>query len=132
MYHTLKEIGVDLKHDTIFPCGLQSQRILVLKNNIELGQFQTNSPRYIPISEEFWKALARLPTVYDYATYRKVLERFGTHYLAGGSLGGSFSVVARIDQETQTYMSEREQVSSVVFYAVVCVSYLLKSFKSGC
>lgn len=80
------------------------QRLLVLKNNIELGQFQSNSPRYLPISEEFWKALAKLPAVYDYAAYRKVLERFGTHYRAAGSLGGSFSVVAKIDEETQRYM----------------------------
>lgn len=105
-----------------FSCGLQYQRLVVLKNNIELGQFQSNSPRYLPISEEFWKALAKLPAVYDYAAYRKVLERFGTHYRAAGSLGGSFSVVARIDEETQTYMSEREQVLSVIFCRVVCIS----------
>lgn len=93
-----------------------------MKSNIELGQFQSNSPRYLPISEEFWKALAKLPAVYDYAAYRKVLERFGTHYRAAGSLGGSFSAVARIDEETQTYMSEREQVLSVIFCGVVCIS----------
>lgn len=79
---------------------------MVLRNNIEVGQFQSNSPRYLPISEEFWKALAKLPAVYNYAAYREILQRFGTHYLAGGTLGGSFSVVASIDEETQRYMSE--------------------------
>lgn len=85
---------------------MQYQRLLVLRNHIELGQFQSNSPRYLPISEEFWKALSKLPAVYDYAAYRQILEQFGTHYLAAGTLGGSFSVVASISDETQRYMSE--------------------------
>lgn len=90
-----------------FSCGLQNRRLLVLKNDVEVGQFQSNSPRYLPISEEFWKALAKLPAVYDFAAYRQILELFGTHYLAAGTLGGSFNVVASIDEETQSYMSER-------------------------
>ncbi|CAK6950602.1 complement component C7 [Scomber scombrus] len=79
-------------------------KILVLKNDIEVAQFQSNSPQYLPISEEFWKALAKLPSVYDYAAYRRVLERFGTHYLSEGNLGGSFKVVAKIDEETERQM----------------------------
>lgn len=102
-----------------FLCGLQNHRLLVLKNNIEVGQFQSNSPRYLPISEVFWKALAKLPAVYDYAAYRQILEQFGTHYLAAGTLGGSFSVVAGIDEETQRYMSTRQHVLSVAFYTQI-------------
>lgn len=82
------------------------QKLLVLKNDIEVAQFQSNSPSYIPLSEELWKALVKLPSVYDYAAYRKLLERFGTHYLSEGSLGGTFKVVAKIEEETQSYMSE--------------------------
>ncbi|TKS78575.1 Complement component C7 [Collichthys lucidus] len=70
----------------------RTHKLLVLKNAIEVAQFQSNSPEYLPISEEFWKALAKLPPVYDYAAYRKVLEMYGTHYLSEGSLGGSFKL----------------------------------------
>ncbi|XP_029295538.1 complement component C7 isoform X2 [Cottoperca gobio] len=89
----------------------QSQKLLVLKSDIEIAQFQTNSHQYLPLSEEFWKALVKLPSVYDYAAYRKVLERFGTHYLSEGSLGGSFKVIVKIDEET-----ERRMVSSSFNY----------------
>lgn len=82
----------------------RTQKILVLKNDIEVAQFQSNSAQYLPISEELWKALVKLPSVYNYAAYRKVLERFGTHYLSEGNLGGSFKVLARIDEETEKYM----------------------------
>lgn len=79
---------------------------MVLKNDIEVAQFQSNAPQYLPISEEFWKALVKLPSLYDYAAYRKVLERFGTHYMSEGSLGGSFKAVVKIDAETEKHMCE--------------------------
>lgn len=79
---------------------------MVLKSDIEVAQFQSNSPQYLPLSEEFWKALVKLPSVYDYAAYRKVLQMFGTHYLSEGSLGGSLEIIAKIDEETQRQMGE--------------------------
>ncbi|XP_069555659.1 complement component C7 isoform X1 [Brachyistius frenatus] len=82
----------------------QTRKLLVLKNDIKVAQFQSNSPQHLPISEEFWKALAKLPSVYDYSAYRSVLERFGTHYLSAGSLGGSFKVIAWLDAETEKQM----------------------------
>ncbi|XP_028270432.1 complement component C7 [Parambassis ranga] len=72
--------------------------LMVLKNNIEVAQFQSNSPKYLPISERFWRALAKLPSVYDYSAYRKVLQDFGTHYLSEGNLGGSFEVFATVSK----------------------------------
>lgn len=90
------------------------QKLLVLKNDVEVAQFQSNAPRYIPLSEELWKALVKLPSVYDYAAYRKLLERFGTHYLSEGSLGGSFKFFAKIDEATERYMSEQLLTNSIV------------------
>ncbi|XP_047447611.1 complement component C7 [Mugil cephalus] len=88
----------------------QTQRVLILKNDIEVAQFQSNSPQYLPISEEFWKALTKLPSVYDYPAYRKVLERFGTHYLSEGSLGGAFRIVDTLDEKTVRFLeTEREE-----------------------
>uniref|UniRef100_A0A7N8YQG0 Complement component C7 n=1 Tax=Mastacembelus armatus TaxID=205130 RepID=A0A7N8YQG0_9TELE len=78
----------------------QTHKLLVLKNDIEVAQFQSSSPQYLPVSEELWKALAKLPSVYDYSAYRKVLEKFGTHYLSEGSLGGALNIISLIDEET--------------------------------
>lgn len=79
---------------------------MVVKNDVEVAQFQNNAPGYLSLSEEFWKVLATLPTVYDYATYRMVVERFGTHYLSEGTLGGYFHALLSIDQETAKQMGE--------------------------
>ncbi|XP_053277557.1 complement component C7 [Pleuronectes platessa] len=82
----------------------QTHRLLVLRSDIEVVRFESTAPQYIPLSDEFWRAVAKLPSVYDYSAYRKVLERFGTHYLSEGSLGGSFRVFAKIDEETERQM----------------------------
>uniref|UniRef100_H3C1J3 Complement component C7 n=1 Tax=Tetraodon nigroviridis TaxID=99883 RepID=H3C1J3_TETNG len=112
----------------------QMQKLLVLKNEIEVAQFQSNSPQYIPLSEELWKALVKLPSVYDYAAYRKVLERFGTHYLSEGSLGGTFKVVAKIDEETQRYMrtesSEYNECEETKYW-ILFFSFTRKTCRSG-
>ncbi|CDQ90252.1 unnamed protein product [Oncorhynchus mykiss] len=84
----------------------RNNHLLVVKNNVEVAQFQNQAPGYLSLSEEFWKVLATLPTVYDYATYRMVVERFGTHYLSEGTLGGYFQALLSIDQETATQMAK--------------------------
>lgn len=83
---------------------------MILKNNIEVAQFQSNSPKYLPISERFWTALVKLPSVYDYSAYRKVLQDFGTHYLSEGNLGGSFKVFATVSKNYE------ELKGKVMFY----------------
>ncbi|XP_076005639.1 complement component C7 [Genypterus blacodes] len=87
----------------------QNRRLLVIKNDIELAQFQMNSPQYLTVSEELWKALVKLPAVYNYAAYGKILERFGTHYLSEGSLGGSFKTILSIDEETSKRIVEEKR-----------------------
>ncbi|KAM4745859.1 complement component C7 [Anableps anableps] len=84
----------------------ETKRLVVLKNEVEVAQFQSNSPRYLQISEEFWKALAKLPSVYDYSAYRKILERFGTHYISEGSMGGSLNAIVSISEETEKRMDD--------------------------
>jgi len=92
---------------------------LVLKNDIEVAQFQSNSPQHLPLSEGFWKALVKLPSVYDFAAYRTVLQRFGTHYLSEGSLGGSFRIVGKIDEATEKQMGENLYIISSL---VICLN----------
>ncbi|KAJ3603468.1 hypothetical protein NHX12_028214 [Muraenolepis orangiensis] len=69
--------------------------------NYDFHDKQT-SDKYIPISEEFWKALGALPVVYDYATYSGVLERFGTHYRSEGTVGGYVKAVMYRSEDNTT------------------------------
>ncbi|XP_061733152.1 complement component 7b isoform X2 [Nerophis ophidion] len=80
----------------------KNHRILVLKNKVELAQFQNSAPQYLTLAEDFWKALVRLPQTYDYSAYRLLLQMYGTHYLQEGSLGGKYQGFLEMDNQAFT------------------------------
>ncbi|XP_041666399.1 complement component 7b isoform X2 [Cheilinus undulatus] len=77
----------------------KAHRLLILKNKVELAQFQNSAPEYLTLAEGFWKALSSLPLTYDYSAYRQLLQTYGTHYLSEGSLGGDYQALLELDQE---------------------------------
>ncbi|XP_010876208.2 complement component C7 [Esox lucius] len=77
----------------------KSHRLLIIKNKVELAQFQNTGPRYITLAEDFWKALTTLPSTYSYPAYRYLLHKYGTHYLSEGSLGGQYQALVEFDNE---------------------------------
>lgn len=79
---------------------VQAHRLIILKNRVELAQFQNSAPRYLTLAEGFWKALSSLPLTYDYSAYRQLLETYGTHYLTEGTLGGEYQALLEFDQQT--------------------------------
>uniref|UniRef100_A0A3B4ATJ5 Complement component C7 n=1 Tax=Periophthalmus magnuspinnatus TaxID=409849 RepID=A0A3B4ATJ5_9GOBI len=100
-WHYRKDIACKSYQSFFF--FFQKFRLLILKNDIELASFQASSPEYIPLAEEFWKALSKLPTVYNYAAYRAIITRFGTHYFSEGTIGGSLNVFVRLDSDVRTH-----------------------------
>ncbi|XP_061655557.1 complement component 7b [Phyllopteryx taeniolatus] len=78
----------------------KNQRLIILKNKVELAQFQNSAPQYLTLAEEFWKALIALPFTYNYAAYRRLLQTYGTHYLSEGSLGGEYQGLLELDRQT--------------------------------
>uniref|UniRef100_A0A8C7YT26 Complement component C7 n=1 Tax=Oryzias sinensis TaxID=183150 RepID=A0A8C7YT26_9TELE len=83
----------------------QAYRIIILKNKVALAQFQNSAPDYLPLSESFWKDLSSLPLTYDYSAYRRLLQTYGTHYLAEGVLGGEYQGLLELDQHAFTSTS---------------------------
>ncbi|KAL0965428.1 hypothetical protein UPYG_G00281170 [Umbra pygmaea] len=77
----------------------KSHRLLIIKNKVELAQFQNTGPQYITLAESFWKALSSLPTTYSYPAYRSLLQTYGTHYLSEGVLGGQYQALLEFDNE---------------------------------
>ncbi|XP_034751456.1 complement component C7 [Etheostoma cragini] len=76
-----------------------AHRLIVLKNKVELAQFQNSAPQYLTLAEGFWKALSSLPYTYDYSIYRRLFETYGTHYLSEGSLGGEYQGLLEVDRQ---------------------------------
>ncbi|XP_036972742.1 complement component 7b [Acanthopagrus latus] len=77
----------------------KAYRLLILKNKVELAQFQNSAPQYLTLTQGFWKALSSLPLTYDYSAYRRLLQTYGTHYLSEGSLGGEYQALLELDRQ---------------------------------
>lgn len=77
----------------------KAHRLIILKNKVELAQFQNSAPQYLTLSEGFWKALSSLPFTYDYSAYRRLFQTYGTHYLSEGSLGGEYQAFLELDRQ---------------------------------
>ncbi|XP_067107258.1 complement component 7b isoform X2 [Osmerus mordax] len=88
----------------------KSYKLIILRNTVELAQFQNSAPQYLNLAEGFWKALASLPLTYDYPAYRSLLQTYGTHYLSEGALGGQYQVLLELDNEAlkETRTTDRE------------------------
>lgn len=72
---------------------------MVIQNTVEVAQFINNNPEFLQLAEPFWKELSYLPSLYDYSAYRRLIDRYGTHYLQSGSLGGEYKVLFYVDSE---------------------------------
>ncbi|XP_076613355.1 complement component C7-like [Chaetodon auriga] len=77
----------------------KAYRLIILKNKVELAQFQNSAPQYLTLAEGFWKALSSLPLTYDYSVYRQLFQTYGTHYLSEGTLGGEYQAVLEFDRQ---------------------------------
>jgi len=70
-----------------------------------VAQFQNNAPEYLPLSEDFWKDLLALPSTYDLSAYQFFIQRYGTHYMEEGSLGGQYRALLELDADYMMQMS---------------------------
>ncbi|XP_075698490.1 complement component C7 [Rhinoderma darwinii] len=77
----------------------KSYQFLVIRNHMEVAQFINNNPEHLLLAEPFWRELFNLPSVYEYTAYRKLIDRYGTHFLHSGSLGGEYEFRFYLDTE---------------------------------
>lgn len=82
---------------------------------MEVAQFINNNPEFLQLAEPFWRELSYLPSLYDYSAYRQLIEKYGTHFLQSGSLGGEYKVLFYVD-------TEKMKQSGRVFLKFLCKS----------
>ncbi|KAK4810606.1 hypothetical protein QYF61_007343 [Mycteria americana] len=85
--------------ESVLAYTFQSQQLMVVENSVEVAQFINNHPDFLTLAEPFWKELDNLPIIYEYNTYQRLIEHFGTHFLHSGSLGGHYEVIFYMDTD---------------------------------
>nr|AXB74598.1 complement component 6 [Planiliza haematocheilus] len=66
---------------------------------LPVSTFKVRDPGDLVLSLPFLQFLHALPLEYNYALYRDIFQRFGTHYYSSGTLGGHYDLVYQYSRE---------------------------------
>uniref|UniRef100_A0A672N870 Complement component C7 n=1 Tax=Sinocyclocheilus grahami TaxID=75366 RepID=A0A672N870_SINGR len=112
MRHEEERKNIRGGHDhKIFHNNLKQDKtyhLLIIRNEVEVAQFQNTAPEYLLLSEDFWKDLSALPSTYDPSAYRFLIQHYGTHYMEEGSLGGQYRALLELDASYMMEMSRTD------------------------
>lgn len=67
-------------------------------SSVQTAQFKMRS-RDLVLEEEMLQSLMDLPEEYDFGSYSHFLNKYGTHHVTHGSMGGTVEHVAIVDKE---------------------------------
>uniref|UniRef100_A0A3B5LD03 Complement component 6, duplicate 1 n=1 Tax=Xiphophorus couchianus TaxID=32473 RepID=A0A3B5LD03_9TELE len=66
---------------------------------LPISNFTVKDPQDLVHSLPFLQFLHALPLDYNYALYREIFQRFGTHYYSSGKLGGHYDLLYQYSRE---------------------------------
>ncbi|XP_044030054.1 complement component C6 isoform X1 [Siniperca chuatsi] len=76
---------------------------------LPVSTFKVRDPGDLVLSQPFLQFLHALPLEYNYALYRDIFQRFGTHYYSTGTLGGHYDLLYQFSREELTSSGETEE-----------------------
>lgn len=83
-------------------CGfpfLQDSKFLRVHHVLPVSTFRMMDSENLVLSQPFLQFLHALPLDYNYALYREIFQRFGTHYYHSGILGGRYDLLYQYSRE---------------------------------
>ncbi|XP_068190258.1 complement component C6 [Antennarius striatus] len=76
---------------------------------LPVSTFKVRDPGDLVLSQPFLQFLHALPLEYNYALYREIFQRFGTHYYSTGKLGGHYDLLYQYRREEITSSGQTEE-----------------------
>lgn len=83
----------------VFLLLLQDSKFLRVHQVLPVSTFKMRDSENLVLSQPFLQFLHALPLEYNYALYREIFQRFGTHYYHSGILGGSYDLLYQYSRE---------------------------------
>uniref|UniRef100_A0A3Q1EX34 Complement component C6-like n=1 Tax=Acanthochromis polyacanthus TaxID=80966 RepID=A0A3Q1EX34_9TELE len=80
---------------------------------LPVSTFKVKEPGDLVLSLPFRQFLHALPLEYNYALYREIFQRFGTHYYSSGTLGGHYDLLYQYSREELKSSANTSPYSSV-------------------
>ncbi|KAM9331009.1 complement component C7 [Gastrophryne carolinensis] len=107
----------------------KSYQYLVIRNTVEVAQFINKNAEQLNLAEPFWKELVHLPSVYEYSSYRRLIDKYGTHFLQSGSMGGEYEF--RFFLETDIMKNNGVEQSDVTKCTSTSIDLLIVRFSQS-
>ncbi|XP_050928728.1 complement component C6 isoform X2 [Lates calcarifer] len=76
---------------------------------LPVSKFKVKEPGDVVLSLPFLQFLHALPLEYNYALYRDIFQRFGTHYYSSGTLGGHYDLLYQYNREELKSSGQTEE-----------------------
>ncbi|XP_040914699.1 complement component C6 [Toxotes jaculatrix] len=76
---------------------------------LPVSTFEVKDPEDLVLSQPFLQFLHALPLDYNYALYRDIFQRFGTHYYSSGTLGGHYDLLYQYNRQELTSSGVTEE-----------------------
>ncbi|XP_056146818.1 complement component C6 [Lampris incognitus] len=76
---------------------------------LPVSKFKVRDSGDLVLSGPFLQYLHALPLDYNYALYRDIFQRFGTHYYGSGTLGGHYDLLYQYSREELISSGETEE-----------------------
>lgn len=76
---------------------------------LPVSTFKLRDPGGLVLSLPFLQFLHALPLEYNYALYRDIFQRFGTHYYGSGKLGGHYDLLYQYSRQEMISSGETEE-----------------------
>ncbi|XP_020491685.2 complement component C6 isoform X2 [Labrus bergylta] len=87
----------------------KDSKFLRVHQVLPVSTFKVRDPGDLVLSQPFLQFLHALPLMYNYALYREIFQRFGTHYYSSGVLGGDYDLLYQYSREELKSSGETEE-----------------------
>uniref|UniRef100_A0A3P8N656 Complement component 6 n=1 Tax=Astatotilapia calliptera TaxID=8154 RepID=A0A3P8N656_ASTCA len=78
---------------------IKDSKFIRVNQVLPVSTFKIRDPGDLVLSQPFLQFLHALPLDYNYALYREIFQRFGTHYYSSGTLGGHYDLLYQYSRE---------------------------------
>ncbi|XP_074546866.1 complement component C6 [Halichoeres trimaculatus] len=97
------------KRDAYEASKKKDSKFIRVDQVLPVSTFKVRDQKDLVLSLPFLQFLHALPLLYNYALYREIFQRFGTHYYSSGVLGGHYDLLYQYSREELQSSGETEE-----------------------
>lgn len=108
-FHGSRRTQISSNKEAFDASKKMDSKFLRVHQVLPVSTFKVKDAGDLVLSQPFLQFLHALPLQYNYALYREIFQRFGTHYYSSGKLGGHYDLLYQYSREELTSSGQTEE-----------------------